>query len=570
MAYAFDNHSLIYTNLFGFGIFTYKAEGKDAVYQSGLTVTLKVRIMKLEVNFNKQSEVELVKPRSRVPGMHNKGKANPSHGIEHILPVNPMKPIIDIWDTIFNMEGRPIWTVPGMHKIIGYTDDEILNTPDILKIVVYKDDLPRVSQILHEALTKCTEGENLEFRCNHKNGTVPWVSVGWKQVYDHNGVRIGVRASGIDITQKKLANEHSRIARECYNILSNATSDTIWEWDILKDRMYYNDRIYTMFGYTCTEVDNIINWWQSHIHPDDIDRVSRQLQDVFSNRITQVEMEYRFLCADKSYKFILDRAFMVLNEKGEGIRLIGIMQDMTERKKDENELKKLVEVTTSQHARLRNFAYIVSHNIRSQSANINALVDCMEEAGDKQEKAELNTMLKKSIVKLEQTISDLNDIVTMQNEQKQRVPVRLHQEIEKIITALYSQIIKENSLVINQVPSDIILNVIPGYLESIVLQLITNAIQFRCVSRDPDIRLYAERLPDDMVCLCVEDNGTGMDMNKVGDKIFGMYKTFHNGNHTKGLGLFVCKNQAEAMGGRIEAESEPGKGSVFKVFLPMR
>ena len=72
---------------------------------------------------------------------------------------------------------------------------------------------------------------------------------------------------------------------------------------------------------------------------------------------------------------------------------------------------------------------------------------------------------------------------------------------------------------------------------------------------------------DGRVFFTVSDNGLGIDMEKHGDKLFGMYKTFHGNENSKGIGLFITKNQIESMGGSIEAESEPGKGTTFKINL---
>jgi PAS domain S-box-containing protein len=499
------------------------------------------------------------------------GQEETSTSCKDTTASDPMKPAIEIWDTILDNEGKPIWTAPGMHKITGYTAEEILTIPDFLKMVIYKDDLPMVLRTLHEAIVKGTEGDNLEFRCNHKNGTIPWMSVSWKQAYDDFGNRIGVRASGVDITQKKLANENSRMACERYNIVTKAISDTIWEWDIVNDKMHYNAGIYKMFGYTETEVGGIAEWWKTRIHEEDIAMVSAKLQEVFDGVVNQVQMEYRFLCADNTYKFILDRAFLVLNEKGEKVRMIGVMQDVSDRKKNELELKNLLETTTNQNTRLRNFAYIVSHNIRSHSANISALFNFIEEANSRAEKVELNKMLRKSICKLEETISNLNDIVTIQNDtKKEKVKIFLHSETEKTKEAVNAMITKENAVIMNQVPVDVVIDAIPSYIESILLNMITNALKYRSEHRHPVIRIYTKTMPEGFIRVSFEDNGRGLDLNKVGDKIFGMYKTFHNNQDAKGFGLFICKNQVEAMGGRLEVESEVEKGTTFHIYLPYK
>ncbi|RKM92730.1 sensor histidine kinase, partial [Aquimarina sp. BL5] len=69
------------------------------------------------------------------------------------------------------------------------------------------------------------------------------------------------------------------------------------------------------------------------------------------------------------------------------------------------------------------------------------------------------------------------------------------------------------------------------------------------------------------VIISFEDNGLGIDLKKHREKLFGMYKTFHRNKDSRGIGLFITKNQVEALGGKIEVESEVNKGTIFKVYM---
>ena len=107
---------------------------------------------------------------------------------------------------------------------------------------------------------------------------------------------------------------------------------------------------------------------------------------------------------------------------------------------------------------------------------------------------------------------------------------------------------------------------VPAYLESIILNLITNAVKYGSPSRSTKISLEASK-GDKGITFSVKDNGLGIDLERYGDKIFGMYKTFHNNKEARGLGLYIIKNQIEAMDGFITVESAVDKGSIFKVFF---
>lgn len=103
-------------------------------------------------------------------------------------------------------------------------------------------------------------------------------------------------------------------------------------------------------------------------------------------------------------------------------------------------------------------------------------------------------------------------------------------------------------------------------MESIVLNLTTNAIKYRDPEKEPTLTIqsYTE---DEFIVLSVEDNGKGIDMERYGGKVFGMYKTFHGNKDARGIGLFITKNQIESMGGTIELESAVGVGTTFKIKL---
>jgi len=103
-----------------------------------------------------------------------------------------------------------------------------------------------------------------------------------------------------------------------------------------------------------------------------------------------------------------------------------------------------------------------------------------------------------------------------------------------------------------------------SYLDSIMLNLLSNALKYRSPDRVPEI-LFKTHRTQGGVKLTVSDNGLGIDLEKHGNKLFGLNKTFHRHAEAKGVGLFMTKIQIEAMGGSIEVKSEVGKGTTFTV-----
>ena len=97
-----------------------------------------------------------------------------------------------------------------------------------------------------------------------------------------------------------------------------------------------------MFGYKISEVDNITDWWKMNIHENDLPAVVKSLAENFGNRNNKMQFEYRFRCADGSFKYIYDRAFVIYNENKKPIRMIGAMQDITYAKEEEKRMVKAI------------------------------------------------------------------------------------------------------------------------------------------------------------------------------------------------------------------------------------
>jgi PAS domain S-box-containing protein len=368
------------------------------------------------------------------------------------------------------------------------------------------------------------------------------------------------------IERRRVVNELKE-SNDRYKAVSKATSDTIWDWDMVNGHIHYNNGIKDMLGYEASEVYNVQSWWKQKIHTDDLDKVMEALDEVFETGVSQVQLEYRFLCGDGQYKYILDRAVLVTDDKGKPTRMIGAMQDISVRKNHEMQMEELLVTTRQQNKRLQNFAFIVSHNIRSHSANIIGLVDFIGDTQIESDRAAFFNMLKTSTDKLGQTIENLNEIITIQNDTEiKKTRINLREEITKTTGVVNVLISQTHARLEVDIPDDLTVEVVESYLESILLNMITNAIKYRSQEREPLIQLSTHREPGYIV-LSVKDNGLGIDMDKYGERMFGMYVTVHNHKDSRGFGLYITKNQIEAMEGKIELESTPGVGSTFKIYF---
>ncbi|MBR2649031.1 MAG: hypothetical protein IKD55_09330 [Sediminibacterium sp.] len=255
-------------------------------------------------------------------------------------------------------------------------------------------------------------------------------------------------------------------------------------------------------------------------------------------------------------------------------KMSGTFQEITARKKGEQilkvrnkELQQLNDLISLQNTRLQNFAHIISHNIRSHVTNMSGVIQLADNnvinAGDM-----IFEVFKKSVSGLEETIANLNEVIYIQsNLNVPKKMLQISEELDKITNLFYHQIVDSGaSIQLGGNCTEVYTN--PAYFESILQNLVSNAIKYRSPERSPIVQINLIQ-ENDYVLLEVTDNGLGIDLQKYGSRIFGMYKTFHRNKDAKGLGLFITKTQIEAINGKIEIASTVNMGTSFKVYFPI-
>ncbi|XDD51635.1 PAS domain-containing protein [Leptospira sp. WS92.C1] len=252
---------------------------------------------------------------------------------------------------------------------------------------------------------------------------------------------------------------------------------------------------------------------------------------------------------------------------GKCIRLSGTFQNIHDQKQRELALQRTLDIVNDQNERLLNFAHIVSHNLRSHAGNITMLLKILEESTSEIEKENVISYITKASDALMDTVLNLNEVVSIQtNRNLHNSEIGLREYIEKATQIISGEIRKHKVKIRNLVSEEVRVRCNASYMESILLNFLTNSVKYRHPDRIPEITLSANYEKNRLI-LSIADNGLGIDMNKYGEKLFGMYKTFHNNRDSKGIGLFITKNQVEAMGGKIEVESQLNQGTTFRIIL---
>jgi PAS domain S-box-containing protein len=205
---------------------------------------------------------------------------------------------------------------------------------------------PRLITLLEERnRTGKTRGELTFIR---KNGTKFPGEITSVLFMDVNGLE---RASTIirDITNQKDAENKIFESNLRFKYATKATSDAIWDWDLTTNLIYYGEGFNAIFGYEVTEIEPDISSWSKRIHPDDYNRVIESIHLSINNDELQDNWidEYRYLKADGVYAFVQDKGLIVRNKKHKAIRMVGAMQDITQKKEESLRLKLLESVITN-------------------------------------------------------------------------------------------------------------------------------------------------------------------------------------------------------------------------------
>lgn len=221
----------------------------------------------------------------------------------------------------------------------------------------------------------------------------------------------------------------------------------------------------------------------------------------------------------------------------------------------------------NKNRQLSSFAHIASHNLRAPVSNLVALTNFYKESTDLEDKTMLFSKVEIVIGHLNETLNELIESVKIQgNKDIIHDPIIFDSVFDKTLAILENQVLASKAIVtsnFSEVPNTEYPKI---YIESIMLNLLSNSIRYHSPNRIAKIH-FSTTIKNNEIMLIAKDNGLGIDLQKHGHKLFGLNNTFHRHPDSKGVGLFMTKTQVEAIGGSITVESEVDQGTTFKVIL---
>lgn len=388
-----------------------------------------------------------------------------------------------------------------------------------------------------------------------------------------------------DATERVRAAEALRKSEERFKFVAHATNDAIRDWDLLTGEFWWNESFYHTFGYRAEEVGLDLESWTSRIHPGDLERVRRRTRELIDSGGEGWSDEYRFRRADGSYAVVFERGYVVHDDVGKPVRVLGSMMDITERKQAEEKLALYAARLERSNGELQDFASVASHDLQEPLRKIQAFGDRLkakwgetlgEEGGDYLRR------MQSAASRMQTLINDLLMFSRVESKAQPFVRVALATVARDVIADLEVQIEQAGATVeVGHLP---VIEADPLQMRQLMQNLIGNSLKYRRPEVRSAVKVYGVTLEEDrrrpgsitplpgQCCqLLVEDNGIGFD-EKYLDRVFTVFQRLHGRTEYEGtgIGLAVCRKIAARHGGSITARSAPQKGATFIVTLPVK
>ncbi len=281
-----------------------------------------------------------------------------------------------------------------------------------------------------------------------------------------------------------------------------------------------------------------------------IRKLNRGLESKVEARTRLIESQKQEISAQHD---VLDHLNRLVSQKNQELE-----------QKVEERTKELLDYTQQ----LEQFAFIAGHNLRAPVARILGLGQILK--FPQIEREEERFLIDKMIMTaedLDKVVKDINMILELSKEKELPLTeINLAEEIKVIKGSLENEIWETQTIITEDFSGLVTVKTVKPYFDSILYNLISNAIKYRNPEKKPQIQVTAQVLGEE-ICLSVSDNGLGIDLASHQKNLFSLYKRFHTHVEGKGMGLYLVKTQVKALGGRVEVESQVNKGTTFKIYL---
>jgi PAS domain S-box-containing protein len=463
-------------------------------------------------------------------------------------------------------DGRFIDMNPSFEKLTGRPRDEMLGHP-MHRLPLWAEPIDHDHLI---AAAYSTTATAIESRYRTADGGLRDVLISLEPI-ELNGERC-LLAIYLDITDRIRAEAALRTANERFELAAAVVHAVIYEWDLEHNRVVRSQGLTSVLGYARDEVMTSDNWWTTNIHPEDAPGVWQHIATVLANG-AMFDIEYRFRHHDGSYRHISDHGIVIRHDDGRAIRIVGSMQDITERRRLEaqyvqsQKLESIGRLAGGVAHDFNNLLTVISGNAalarsalpadHTAAADLQSVLDASQRAARLVQ--QLLAFARKQL--LEPKILDLNQVFA-----------DIHDLLQRLVGSTIT-ITMELRSDVGMIRAD------PTQIEQVLINLIVNArdamanggmITVTTANALIDEAYAVEHVgaqPGRYVLFTVSDTGSGIPP-AIRARLFEPFFTTKEVGHGTGLGLATCYGIVKQHGGSIWCESEEGRGTTFLVYLP--
>jgi PAS domain S-box-containing protein len=450
---------------------------------------------------------------------------------------------------------RVFYVSPAYERLWGRSVESVYRDPRSFLDAIHPDDRQRIARSVDER--RDGRAFDHEYRIIHADGSIRWIWGRGASVRDADGAvayHIGIAQ---DITRRRQIEAELAATAERFGLVSRATNDGIWDWDMTTNTAWWSEAYFTVFGFDRATTPSY-EAWAACVHPDDRARVLASFERVIARAEHAWSDEYRFIKPDGAMIDVYDRAYVLHDDRGKPIRMVGAMMDITARRLLETQLRHAQKMEA-----IGQLAGGIAHDFNNMLQA--ATLELAMAAETSELPAKVADHIAHSRVALDRAASLTRQLLVFSRREAMRPRrIDLNAKLVDLARMLRRMIGEHIALQLDLAPGSIPIDADPAMIDQVLLNLAVNA-------RDAMPRggtLAVTTSVGDMACLVVRDTGGGIPAEHL-PRIFEPFFTTKEPSAGTGLGLATVHAIVEQHRGRIEVASELANGTTFRIYLPV-
>jgi signal transduction histidine kinase len=474
------------------------------------------------------------------------------------------------WDIVTN---KVYWS-PVVENLFDVPHGQFDGTVEMFMSRVYHEDIHILQNKMNEIFSSSIVDYEYEHRVLLRNGAFRWLHCRGFVLRNTDGQPTALVGVSTDNTSRKIAEIDLSQSQLKYKGLFESIIAGVVILDKTGGVVSYNAKATEIFGedYINNQLPNYYSYTYYNNNNEEI-AVSQIPAGIALSTKKDVKNFVLGVKVGLSEKvlWLLVNANVVLDVNNEILEIIISFVDISKQRQELIELENIKKKLEYRNHVLEGTTHILSHNFRNPISNIQVLLSMYSEEKEAATKEYIFNNIVSLSNKLKDTIDILSSSIQIQLEKgtKNAEYISLKETISFVEQNFMIQIQNQQAEIIVDLQNDFLIWFEKAYIQSVFYNLISNALKYSKENIPLRLEIKAEELVNHVV-VSFKDNGLGIDLEKYGSKIFGLYKKFHNNEDSKGVGLYLSKLHMESFQGRIEVESTVGEGTEFKVYFLKR